>query len=100
MKSFRSSVWAGWARSTGRAILKLNRDGGAQDPARRHGAATPTDWHASAREAQVLAALNHPNIAAIYGMADRDDQSLASDRALVMELVEGATLRRPAEGGP
>src|SRR5437588_11069045 len=32
------------------------------------------------REAQVLAALNHPNIAAIYGV---------EERALVMELVEG-----------
>jgi Tol biopolymer transport system component len=32
------------------------------------------------REAQVLASLNHPNIAAIYGV---------EDRALVLELVEG-----------
>ncbi len=39
------------------------------------------------REAQVLASLNHPNIAAIYGMEDSADL-----RALVMELVEGATL--------
>src|SRR5437867_1504637 len=38
------------------------------------------------REAQVLAALNHPNIAAIYGV---------EDRALVMELVEGPTLAGP-----
>src|ERR1017187_8968225 len=36
-----------------------------------------------AREAQVLASLNHPNIAAIYGV---------EDRALVLELVEGPTL--------
>src|SRR5690348_11058794 len=35
------------------------------------------------REAQVLAALNHPNIAAIYGV---------EERAIVMELVEGQTL--------
>jgi predicted Ser/Thr protein kinase len=35
------------------------------------------------REAQVLASLNHPNIAAIYGV---------EDRALVMELVDGPTL--------
>jgi len=39
------------------------------------------------REAQVLASLNHPNIAAIYGLEDSADL-----RALVMELVEGPTL--------
>ena len=39
------------------------------------------------REAQVLASLNHPNIAAIYGLEDADGHS-----ALVMELVEGETL--------
>ena len=38
------------------------------------------------REAKVLAALNHPNIAQIYGV---------EDRALVMELVEGETLKGP-----
>src|SRR5579863_3203383 len=39
------------------------------------------------REAQVLASLNHPNIAAIYGLEESDEI-----RALVMELVEGPTL--------
>ena len=34
------------------------------------------------REARVLAALNHPNIAAVYGVAE-------SVNAIVMELVEG-----------
>src|SRR5438105_13551933 len=38
------------------------------------------------REAQVLASLNHPNIAAIYGV---------EERALIMELVEGETLAGP-----
>jgi len=38
------------------------------------------------REAQVLAALNHPNIAAIYGI---------EQGAIVMELVEGEDLRGP-----
>jgi len=38
------------------------------------------------REAKVLASLNHPNIAQIYGI---------EDRALVMELVEGETLHGP-----
>ena len=39
------------------------------------------------REAQVLASLNHPGIAAIYGIEEQDDT-----RALVLELVEGPTL--------
>jgi serine/threonine protein kinase len=46
------------------------------------------------REAKTLAALNHPNIAAIYGLERSDGQT-----ALVMELVEGPTLAdRIAEG--
>src|ERR1700674_683887 len=43
------------------------------------------------REAQVLALLNHPNIAAIYGV---------EERALVMELVEGPTLAERIAQGP
>jgi Tol biopolymer transport system component len=39
------------------------------------------------REAEVLASLNHPNIAAIYGLERAGDVT-----ALVMELVEGETL--------
>ena len=39
------------------------------------------------REAQMLAALNHPHIAQIYGL-----EQTASARALVLELVEGETL--------
>src|SRR5579864_8808003 len=38
------------------------------------------------REAQLLASLNHPNIAAIYGV---------EERALIMELVEGENLAGP-----
>ena len=43
------------------------------------------------REAQALAALNHPNIAAIYGFEEGTGES-AGERALVLELVEGETL--------
>src|SRR5215213_9351341 len=46
------------------------------------------------REAQTLAALNHPNIAIIHGVEDS-----GRDRALVMELVEGATLAELLAGG-
>src|SRR5207253_2882906 len=47
------------------------------------------------REAQVLASLNHPNIAAIYGLEESD-----GIRALVMELVEGPTLADRITAGP
>src|ERR1700683_5039782 len=40
------------------------------------------------REAKVLASLNHPNIAQIYGVEGSDNA-----RALVMELVAGDVLR-------
>jgi tRNA A-37 threonylcarbamoyl transferase component Bud32 len=46
------------------------------------------------REARTLAALNHPNIAAIYGI-----ERSGSTSALVMELVEGATLADRIEQG-
>ncbi|MEZ5313319.1 MAG: protein kinase [Thermoanaerobaculia bacterium] len=46
------------------------------------------------REAQILAQLHHPNIAAIYGLEEAD-----GGRALVMELVEGPTLAERLERG-
>jgi serine/threonine protein kinase/Tol biopolymer transport system component len=47
------------------------------------------------REAKVLASLNHPNIATIYGLEDSGDT-----HALVMELVEGPTLADRIKQGP
>jgi Tol biopolymer transport system component len=47
------------------------------------------------REAQVLAALNYPNIAAIYGFEESDTTC-----ALVMELIEGPTLADRIAAGP
>ena len=47
------------------------------------------------REARMLAALNHPNIGAIYGVEDVD-----GIRALVLELVEGETLADRIARGP
>ena len=47
------------------------------------------------REARVLAALNHPHIAAIYGLEESNGRV-----ALVLELVEGVTLAKRIEDGP
>jgi serine/threonine-protein kinase len=47
------------------------------------------------REGRTLAALNHPNIANIYGLEDTSDV-----RALVMELVDGPTLADRIARGP
>src|SRR5215472_8081505 len=54
------------------------------------------------REAQVLASLNHPNIAAIYGLEgqERRDGQDGSTLALVLELVEGPTLADRITQGP
>src|SRR5260370_25773515 len=47
------------------------------------------------REAKVLASLNHPNIASIYGLEESNGVS-----ALAMELVEGPTLAERIKQGP
>ena len=48
------------------------------------------------REAQLLAALNHPHIAHVYGV----EESAAGIPALVMELVDGPTLADRIADGP
>ena len=47
------------------------------------------------REAKLLASLNHPNIAAIYGLEED-----SGTRFLVLELVEGDTLAERLKRGP
>jgi len=47
------------------------------------------------REARVLASLNHPNIAQVYGLEES-----GSARCIVMELVEGETLADRIARGP
>jgi len=47
------------------------------------------------REAEVLASLNHPNIAGIYGIEETD-----GSQALIMELVEGEDLSAIIARGP
>jgi serine/threonine-protein kinase len=60
-----------------------------------HLAADPERITRLEREAKVLASLNHPYIAALYGM----DQS-GGQHFLVMELVEGETLAERIRRGP
>ena len=61
----------------------------------QHFTADPERLARFEREARVLAALNHPNIGAIYGL-----ESAGDVRALVLELVEGETLADRIERGP
>jgi Tol biopolymer transport system component len=66
--------------------LKVLPEGFTQDPER---------LQRFEREAKLLAQLNHPNIAQIYGFETSGDT-----RALVMELVDGPTLAERLELGP
>src|SRR5215472_7362148 len=47
------------------------------------------------REARLLAALNHPNIASIYGLEES-----SGTRFIVLELIEGETLADTLQRGP
>ncbi len=58
-------------------------------------AADPDRLARFTREAQILASLNHSNIAAIYGIEESE-----GTRALVLELVEGPTLADRISKGP
>src|SRR5215831_13479280 len=76
-------VWRATDTKLGRDVaIKILPEVFAQDPDR---------MARFTREAQVLASLNHPNIAAIYGV---------EDQALVMELVEGPMLDEGIARGP
>ena len=84
--SFPRLVRAAWARSIARTTRRLVET----SPFKVLPAAVSSDPDRLARferEARLLAALNHPNIAAIYGVENSSDV-----RALVLELVDGPTL--------
>ena len=61
----------------------------------RHFTADPERLARFEQEARLLAALNHPNIGAIYGLEETNGV-----RALVLELVEGETLADRIQRGP
>ena len=80
-------VWQATDTQLGREVaLKILPDAFAADPDR---------LARFTREAQILASLNHPNIAAIYGIEEAE-----GTRALVLELVEGPTLADRISKGP
>jgi serine/threonine-protein kinase len=80
-------VWRATDTKLGREVaLKVLPDDFADDPER----------HARfEREAKVLASLNHPNIATLYGLEHLDGRHV-----LVMELVEGEGLDEVIDRGP
>ena len=80
-------VWQATDTQLGRQVaLKILPDAFAADPDR---------LARFQREAQILASLNHPNIAAIFGIEESE-----GTRALVLELVEGPTLADRISTGP
>ena len=53
------------------------------------------------REAQMLAALNHPHIGAIYGLEEAPASAAApAAQYLILELMDGGTLAERIERGP
>ena len=80
-------VWQATDTQLGREVaLKILPDAFAADPDR---------LARFEREAQILASLNHPNIAQIHGIEEAQ-----GTRALVLELVEGPTLADRIARGP
>ena len=80
-------VWQATDTTLNRQVaLKILPDAFADDPDR---------LARFTREAQILASLNHPNIAAIHGIEEAE-----GTRALVLELVEGPTLADRISQGP
>ena len=85
---------AAWARSGGRITSALKRDDALKVLPDAF-ASDPERLARFQREAQVLASLNHPNIAHVHGLEQSDGV-----QALVMELVEGPTLADRIAQGP
>jgi serine/threonine protein kinase len=80
-------VWRAIDTSLGRPVaIKVLPDAFVHDPER---------LARFEREARTLAALNHPNIATVYGLVDGNGM-----RAIVMELVDGGTLADRIATGP
>jgi serine/threonine protein kinase len=94
MKSSRSLAKAGWAKFYRGRDTKLKRDVAIKilpDEFLRD----PDRLSRFQREAELLASLNNPNIAAIHNL-----EEVNGTRFLVLELVEGQTLAERIQRGP
>jgi serine/threonine-protein kinase len=101
MTSSRRSAREEWARSTGARDTRLHRDVALKVLPDAF-AADPERLARFEREAQALAALNHPHIAAIHGVEENASTGAGQGtvRALVLELVDGETLAERIARGP
>ena len=94
MTSPPSSARVAWGRSI-RRLIPSSSGRWRSRSCRKHSLLTPSDWRGFNVKAEVLASLNHPGIAAIYGLEEGE-----GTRALVLELVEGPTLADRISKGP
>jgi Tol biopolymer transport system component len=101
MTSSRRSAREEWARSTGARDTRLHRDVALKVLPDAF-AADPERLARFEREAQALAALNHPHIAAIHGVEENASTGAGQGtvRTLVLELVDGETLAERIARGP
>jgi serine/threonine protein kinase len=90
-KSWQSWVKAAWARS----IARVTRGSSAIKVLPEQFARNPDRLTRFEREAELLAPLNHPNIASVYGF-----EEAAPASGIVLELVEGPTLADRIARGP
>ncbi len=94
MRSCPPSARAVWARYIGGAI-RGSRVMLRSKSCRRHSLADVDRLHRFEQEARAAAALNHPNILAVYDIGTDADAPF-----IVSELLEGETLRERLNAGP
>jgi hypothetical protein len=93
MKSSRSSARAEWAYRA--RDVKLKRDV-ALRALHEAFARDPERMARFQREAEALASLNHPNIAAIFGVEDRAQASRVEVELAQARCAQGCSIRKPA----